>query len=54
MSLKIGDTAPDFEIYTTEGPIKFMTGSAMAGQLSFPIRKISHRFAPPSLVTWPV
>ena len=53
MGLQLGNTAPDFEADTTEGPIRFhdWIGDPWAVLFSHP--KDSRPCAPPSSATWP-
>ena len=51
MALRIGDRAPDFTAETTQGRIRFMTGSATPGACCFPIRRTSLPSAPRSSAT---
>jgi thioredoxin-dependent peroxiredoxin len=52
MSIRLGDTAPDFQAETTQGTIHFHDGLVTAGLFFFLIQKTSHRFALLNLATW--
>ena len=51
-SMRIGQTAPDFEAETTQGGYAFTTGSVTPGRSYFRTRRTSPRCAPPNSAIW--